>query len=167
MAKRVSTVAREGLHALFERGTMGSWTDGQLVAQFVSNDEAREAAFRVLIHRHGPMVMGVCRRVLVDEHSAEDAFQATFLVLVKKAGSLRDCTLLTNWLYGVALRVANKERVEERGDVHRAPSGRTIDRNRFNRRPWRIATCDRRGDWPAAGTISNPVDSLSHRWLAT
>jgi RNA polymerase sigma factor (sigma-70 family) len=58
------------------------------------------------------MVLGICRRVLRDEHAAEDAFQATFLVLVKKAGALRDRNLLTNWLYGVALRVASKERAK-------------------------------------------------------
>ena len=54
----------------------------------------------------------MCRRILGDEHTAEDAFQATFLVLVKKAESLRDCKQLTNWLYGVALRVAKKERAK-------------------------------------------------------
>ena len=58
------------------------------------------------------MVLGLCRRVLGDEHAAEDAFQATFLVLVKKAGGLRDYNLLSNWLYGVALRIANKEKAK-------------------------------------------------------
>jgi RNA polymerase sigma factor (sigma-70 family) len=112
MANRVSVAAMQGIYTLYQWGAMGSWTDEQLVAQFVAGHDAKEAAFRVLIHRHGPMVLGVCRRVLGDEHSAEDAFQATFLVLVKKARSLQDCKLLTNWLYGVALRVANKERVK-------------------------------------------------------
>src|SRR5271156_2647415 len=89
---------------------MGSWTDGQLIARFLGGDETSEEAFRILIHRHGPMVLGVCRRVLGDQHAAEDAFQLTFLIFVKKAGALRDRSLLTNWLYGVALRVAKKER---------------------------------------------------------
>ncbi len=89
---------------------MGSWTDGQLIARFLGRDGSSEEAFRVLIHRHGPMVLGVCRRVLSDEHAAEDAFQLTFLIFVKKAGSLRDRSLLTNWLHGVALRVARKAR---------------------------------------------------------
>jgi RNA polymerase sigma factor (sigma-70 family) len=80
------------------------------MALFLSGREESEAAFRVLIHRHGPMVLGICRRVLGDEHAAEDAFQATFLVLVKKAGRLRDSDRLTNWLYGVAMRVASKEK---------------------------------------------------------
>jgi RNA polymerase sigma factor (sigma-70 family) len=98
------------IQTLFRWGAMGSWTDSQLVTLFLTGQEGSEAAFRTLIHRHGPMVLGVCRRILGDEHAAEDAFQATFLVLVKKARTLRDRDLLTNWLYGVALRVASRER---------------------------------------------------------
>src|SRR5205085_5925220 len=63
-----------------------------------------------LVRRHGPMVLGVCRRVLRDAHAAEDAFQATFLVLVRKAGSIRRRELLGNWLYGVACRTALEAR---------------------------------------------------------
>ncbi len=111
MANRVSAATKEGIHSLFQWGAMGHWSDEQLIAQFVLGQDASEAAFRVLIHRHGPMVLAVCRRVLGDEHAAEDAFQATFLVLVKKAPALRDCGLLSNWLHGVALRVASKDRV--------------------------------------------------------
>jgi RNA polymerase sigma factor (sigma-70 family) len=69
-----------------------------------------QAAFERLVRRHGPMVLGVCRRVLIHTHDAEDAFQATFMVLVRKAGSLRDPELLANYLYGVAYRVARKSR---------------------------------------------------------
>lgn len=110
MSSRISRPAIRGLQALYKWGAMGSWTDGQLIARFLGGDETSEEAFRILIHRHGPMVLGVCRRVLGDRHAAEDAFQLTFLIFVKKAGALRDRTLLTNWLYGVALRVAKKER---------------------------------------------------------
>jgi RNA polymerase sigma factor (sigma-70 family) len=129
MAIRVSAAAMEGIYTLYQWGAMGNWTDSQLVAQFLTGEEGREAAFRVLIHRHGPMVLGVCRRVLGDEHAAEDAFQATFLVLVKKARALRDCNLLTNWLYGVALRVASKERAKgaRRRSVERHAAGRATD----------------------------------------
>jgi RNA polymerase sigma factor (sigma-70 family) len=112
MAIRLAGSAIDGLQTLFHWGAIGNWTDSQLVTLFVTGEEASEAAFRVLIHRHGPMVLGICRRVLGDEHAAEDAFQATFLVLVKKAGGLRDCSLLSNWLYGVALRLANKEKAK-------------------------------------------------------
>ena len=60
--------------------------------------------------RHGPMVLGVCRQLLRDPNDVDDAFQATFLVLVRKAGTLRRCDLLGNWLYGVAYRVAMRAR---------------------------------------------------------
>ncbi len=112
MAIRLAGSTLDGLQTLFHWGAIGTWTDSQLVTLFLTDQQGSEAAFRVLIHRHGPMVLGICRRVLGDEHAAEDAFQATFLVLVKKAGGLRDCNLLSNWLYGVALRIANKEKAK-------------------------------------------------------
>src|SRR5437879_3342183 len=74
-------------------------SDGQLLGLFVA--EREEAAFEALVRRHGPMVMGVCRRVLGSLHDAEDAFQATFLVLVRKAALIERRELLANWLYGV------------------------------------------------------------------
>jgi RNA polymerase sigma factor (sigma-70 family) len=82
--------------------------DGALLARFVG--ERDEAAFAALLQRHGPMVHGVCRRVLGDGPDADDAFQATFLVLVRKAGSIGRPGLLGNWLYGVASRTALKAR---------------------------------------------------------
>jgi RNA polymerase sigma factor (sigma-70 family) len=131
MAMRVSAAAMEGIYTLYRCGAMGTWSDSQLVAQFLTGDDGNEAAFRVLIHRHGPMVLGVCRRVLGDDHAAEDAFQTTFLVLVEKASVLKDCNRLANWLYGVALRVASKERVKgaRRRCVERQAAGRATDEN--------------------------------------
>ena len=79
-------------------------TDAQLLARFVA--ERDEAAFASLVRQHGPMILGVCRRILHDLHDAEDAFQATFLVLARKAGSIHKPELLANWLYGVAHRTA-------------------------------------------------------------
>ena len=71
------------LRTLFSVGTVGGMTDGQLLEQFLARrDEAGEAAFAALVAYHGPMVWDVCRGILADSHAAEDAFQATFLVLV-------------------------------------------------------------------------------------
>jgi RNA polymerase sigma factor (sigma-70 family) len=83
-------------------------TDGQLLTDYISRGD--EAALAALVHRHGPMVWGVCRRVLSKFHDAEDAFQATFLVFVRKAASIASRELLANWLYGVAHQTALKVR---------------------------------------------------------
>ncbi len=80
--------------------------DDQLLSRFFL--EREDAAFGVLVERHGPLVYGVCRRILLNSNDAEDAFQATFLVLVRKGGTLRDPGRLASWLYGVAIRTARK-----------------------------------------------------------
>ena len=79
-------------------------TDGQLLESYISRRD--EAALSSLVLRHGPMVWGVCRRVLHSHHDAEDAFQATFLVLVRRARSIHPRHMLPNWLYGVAHQTA-------------------------------------------------------------
>src|SRR5215471_7585064 len=78
--------------------------DGQLLARFVASRD--ECAFATLVARHGPMVLGVCRRLLRHEQDAEDVFQATFLVLARKARSVSHPDLLGPWLYRVAYRAA-------------------------------------------------------------
>jgi RNA polymerase sigma factor (sigma-70 family) len=94
---------------LHERAGM---TDGQLLDRFLTQRD--EAAFEALMRRHGPMVLSVCRRVLADPHDAEDAFQATFLVLVRKAASLKQRELVGNWLYGAAYRAALEAKAARR-----------------------------------------------------
>jgi RNA polymerase sigma-70 factor (ECF subfamily) len=83
-------------------------TDSQLLERFRKLRE--ESAFEAIVQRHGAMVLGVCRRVLGHEHDAEDAFQATFLILARKAGSMRHGQRLGNWLYGVAYRTSLEAR---------------------------------------------------------
>jgi RNA polymerase sigma factor (sigma-70 family) len=83
-------------------------SDGQLLECYALRRD--EAAFAALLRRHGPMVWGVCRRVLGHTHDAEDAFQATFLVLIRKAGAIMPRELVANWLYGVAYHTAIKAR---------------------------------------------------------
>src|SRR5437660_7441053 len=82
----------------------GEMTDRKLLESFLALRE--EAAFEALVQRHGPMVLGVCRRVLGNVHDAEEAFQAAFLVLVRKAASIGQRELLGSWLYRVAYRAA-------------------------------------------------------------
>jgi len=79
-------------------------TDGELLGSFV--EQRDEGAFELLVRRHGAMVLGVCRRILGDLHDAEDAFQATFLVLARRAAQIGQRELVGNWLYGVASRTA-------------------------------------------------------------
>lgn len=94
------------LRCLAGAGNTDAQADGALLERFVSAGD--EAAFESLLRRHGGMVLGVCHRVLLDAQDAEDAFQATFLVLVRKARTVQQSGSVASWLYGVALRVAQK-----------------------------------------------------------
>ncbi len=115
------------LHRLARAPSGGTLTDGQLLDRFVA--ERDQAAFEVLVWRHGPMVLNVCRRLLGRPEDAEDAFQAAFLVLVRKARSVRRHDALGAWLYRVAYRVALRARAgiarragHERPGVDEAPA---------------------------------------------
>src|SRR5215469_9886075 len=96
------------LHKAAALRRAGGLSDGALLERFTARGE--EAAFEALLQRHGPMVLGVCRRVLGDVHEAEDAFQATFLVLVRSARSVGKAGSVGSWLHGVAHRTALKAR---------------------------------------------------------
>src|SRR6516162_11590067 len=95
---------RTYLHAERVRGL----TDAELVRRFAANRD--ELAFALLLERHGPLVLGVCQRALGAGADADDAFQSTFLVLVRRARSLTQWGSLANWLHAVARRVATKVR---------------------------------------------------------
>jgi RNA polymerase sigma factor (sigma-70 family) len=99
----LSALIRDLRRVFLVRDTV-NMTDGQLLEWFLADRD--EAAFEALVRRHGPMVLGVCRRVLRHAHDAEDAFQATFLVLMRKASSIVKRDMLGAWLYGVAYRIA-------------------------------------------------------------
>ena len=104
---RINGAIRE-VRGLLELGPCGTLTDSQLLERYLAGRD--EAAFGVLVHRHGPMVLRVCRGVLGDDHESQDAFQATFLVLARKARSIRRLDSAASWLHGVARRVALKAR---------------------------------------------------------
>ena len=107
VASRKGLMLRD-FQRLFSSGSLSGLSDGQLVERYVTRRE--EAVFESIVNRHGPMVWGVCRRVLRDHHDAEDAFQATFLVLARKASSIVPREMVGNWLYGVAYQTAVKAR---------------------------------------------------------
>ncbi len=97
---------------LFGAGTVAALSETQLLERFLSRGDG--AAFEAILARHGPMVLGVCRRILDDPHDVDDAFQTTFLILVKNARSIRGRDALGPWLHGVARRVAVRARVNAR-----------------------------------------------------
>ena len=107
MARGKNGAVAKQLRTLFHVGTVGELTDGQLLEQFATGGgETAELAFAALLERHGPMVLRVCRSILADTHNSEDAFQATFLVLVKKARGLWVRDSIGPWLHQVAYRTA-------------------------------------------------------------
>ena len=107
MARGNRGIALRHLNTLFSEGMIGALTDAQLLERFTSQrDETAELAFRALVERHGPMVFRVCRAVLRDADDADDAFQATFLVLVRRARLLWVHESLGPWLQQVAYRTA-------------------------------------------------------------
>ena len=143
------------VQALFDAGTAGGLTDGQLLEEFRDRGgQARERAFAALVERHGPAVLRACRSILRDEHAAEDAFQAVFLVLARKAGSLRVRDSLAPWLHEVAGRVAR---------CARATAAR---RSRHERRAAELADPPPRGpdDSDLGPALHEEIDRLPDRY---
>lgn len=103
------------------RSPHGDWTDAQLLERYVTAQD--ELAFEILVWRHGATVLGVCERLLHDTHAAEDAFQATFLVFVRKAAAIGKRESVGSWIYKVAFRVAL--RAKSRADQHSVPADTT------------------------------------------
>jgi RNA polymerase sigma factor (sigma-70 family) len=118
LATAMGGTARELLKTLFDTGTVAGLSDAELLDRFeMHRDSGAQAAFAALVERHGPMVLRVCRDTLGNAADAEDAFQATFVVLARRAGAIRCRESVGPWIYGVALRVAacsRKDRARRR-----------------------------------------------------
>jgi RNA polymerase sigma factor (sigma-70 family) len=142
-----------GLNALTHVGVVGNFSDAQLLDRFLARGgEPAEAAFEALVTRHGPMVLDICRKIVRNRHEAEDAFQATFLVLASKAGSIRQREALAGWLLGVARRVAVRLKAERAS--RRSHEARAAE--------IRIAVVDGRGEtWPE---LHEEIDRLPDRY---
>jgi RNA polymerase sigma factor (sigma-70 family) len=151
---RNGKVIRE-LRGLFDVGAIGGLSDRELLDRFSARrGESAELAFAALVERHGPMVLRTCRKILRDEQGAEDAFQATFLVLVRKSASVRMRECLQPWLHGVACRVSSCARA-------------TADRRRrHEKRAAELACQSENGqEWDDLGTaLHQEIDRLPERY---
>jgi DNA-directed RNA polymerase specialized sigma24 family protein len=131
------------IEALYSIGVTAGLSDAQLLTQLlVGRDGVDEVAFAALMERHGPMVFQVCNKVLGNSHDAQDAFQATFLVLLRKAKSIRRNESVASWLYGVARLVAMRantqsarRRTHERQAAERKTADSRDENNEVNRGP--------------------------------
>src|SRR5262245_44511297 len=108
MARTASSPILQLIRRTVEDRRVLQLSDRDLLRRF--RDRQDEAAFHTLLRRHGPMVLDVCRGVLANEADAEDAFQATFLLLARKAAAIRQAASVGSWLHGVAYRTARKVR---------------------------------------------------------
>ena len=112
--------AASELGRLFRSGTVAGLSEELLLERFLETRD--DVAFEAIVARHGPMVLSVCRQILGDPHDVEDAFQATFLILLRKAQSIRNHKKLGEWLHGVAHRVSMRARAD--GSLRRARDAR-------------------------------------------
>lgn len=121
MGRAMFTSLQSSLVRVFMDGTMTGMSESQLLERFLTQGD--ELAFEAIVRRHGPMVLAVCRRILSDPNDIDDAFQATFLILVEKGRSIRDHAVLGTWLHGVARRVAVRGRTSSRRRQTRERAG--------------------------------------------
>ncbi len=143
MAMGRGGAAAGSIRTLFEGGAAAGLDDARLLERFLGGPGGgSEAAFEGLVARHGPLVLGVCRGILAEPHDAQDAFQATFLILARKAGTIRRREALPSWLFGVARKVATRAKLD---------AARRRSRERF-------AALAASADRPAAGPDREPED---------
>jgi len=129
--ERSGGVLSSQLGKLYSLGTVGEWSDGQILGRFLAREDPAQsdAAFAELVERHGPMVLGICQRILGDSHAAAAAFQATFLLLVRKAKTIRSRESVGEWLFRIARRVAVRAGVDDARRRHRLESLMAEQRN--------------------------------------
>ena len=161
---RSSRALADQLGRLYRLGTSGPLSDGLLLECFRNHEDpqASEAAFAALVERHGAMVLGVCTRVLGDRNDAHDAFQATFLILVRKADSIRRGDSLGSWLFGIARRVATRARLQA---DRRIAFKKKLQRERSisSERVADVAACEPEPDY---GPLIAEIDRLPERFRA-
>jgi hypothetical protein len=143
MAKNSLSFLLRYLHRMADTADGGEVSDPELLERFARTRD--EAVFELLVWRHGPMVLGLCQRLLRQEQDAEDAFQATFLALARKAGTIGKRHALASWLYTVAYRVACRARKKTPLVCHH-PAALPVDRTA------QIRSCPRYGQAPP-GTV--------------
>ena len=169
MANKSLNRALQQIRRLAAVQTARELADNELLQRFIG--EKDEAAFAVLVERHGGMILGVCRRALGSAHDAEDACQTTFLVLAQKARSIRKTTSLPSWLHAVASRVAaNLKRERNRPDffLRTAANFFTVGGARGNQPTDQVIDlvgCERGHGRNFPKVDTSPCPSIDSRWL--
>ncbi len=174
MKRMALGLAPRSLGSLFRDGVSTGLSDKELLERFAtSRDSAGELAFATLVARHGPMVLAVCRRLLRDPHESEDAFQATFLVLVRKRTGIRIDESLGPWLYGVSVRVARRARTlasrRRWSTLDEAIAGRTLEQRPASDPDLRYAIDDFLSELPPnyrAAIVLCYLEGLTHEEAA-
>jgi RNA polymerase sigma factor (sigma-70 family) len=155
VARELNGTAMQDLRTLFSVGVTTGLTDGQLLEHFTARPgEVAERAFATLVERHGPMILRACRGILRDDHDVQDAFQATFLILVRSGSSLWVRDSLGPWLHRVACRVA----IRSRQASSRRKSAERIAAETAGRAVRRASADD------AVGVLHEEIDRLPDRF---